>query len=149
MSTKSILLIEDNPEERAILHAYLEFTGGTVIEAENGAEGLRLARAALPDLILLDLRMPGMDGWQTLRHLQADPRTADIPVVALTAQRLEWSTAEEAGFCGYLEKPVTPFCVLSEVERCIGQLRGQPSPEGGHAARAHETAPVDAASFRP
>jgi two-component system, cell cycle response regulator DivK len=127
MSSKRILVIEDNQEERTILKTYLEFIGGSVIEAPNGAAGLELASSETPDLILLDLSMPVMDGWETLRRLQDDARTVDIPVVALTAQHLPLEEMESAGFCGYLEKPATPYTVLTEVERCIGQLYEEPT----------------------
>jgi two-component system, cell cycle response regulator DivK len=120
--SKTILVIEDNPEERNIFASYLEFVGGRLLEAENGERGLDLARTHHPDLILMDLSMPIMDGWETMRRLHADEETADIPVVAITGHHLPGARLEAAGFCGYLEKPIAPFRVLEEVERCLGPL---------------------------
>jgi CheY-like chemotaxis protein len=120
--TREVLIVDDNDEEREIFSTYLQFVGGTVLEAENGAEGLRIARAHAPNLILLDLSMPVMDGWETLRLLKADWKTERIPVLALTAHHLDREILIEAGFCGYLEKPIVPFRVLKEVEACIGPL---------------------------
>lgn len=119
---RTILIVDDNPHERGIFSTYLQFVGGAVHLAGNGREAVRAAAADRPDLILLDLSMPVMDGWETIRRLKDDPSTARIPVIALTCQRVEWRRLREAGFCGYLEKPLAPFCVLEEVERCIGRV---------------------------
>jgi two-component system, cell cycle response regulator DivK len=118
----TVLIVEDNPEERKIFSTYLEFIGLELIEASNGEEGLRMAHDHNPDLILMDISMPVMNGWQTTLRLKSDPATAGIPVIALTAHHLPSERLEEAGFCGYLEKPLAPFRVLEEVERCLGSL---------------------------
>lgn len=120
--SKTILIVDDCDQEREIFSRYLQFVGGAVLEARNGEEGLRLAGEHRPDLILLDLSMPVLDGWETVRRLKRDPATAHVPVLALTAHHLEWRVLEEAGFCGYLEKPIVPFRVMEEVEQCIGRL---------------------------
>jgi CheY-like chemotaxis protein len=122
--TRELLIVDDNPQERNIFATYFQFVGATVLEAENGEQGLHIAKEHSPSLILLDLSMPVLDGWETLRLLKADPRTHWIPVLALTARHLEWERLKEAGFCGYLEKPIVPFRVLEEVEACIGPLHG-------------------------
>jgi CheY-like chemotaxis protein len=122
--TRELLIVDDNEQERTIFATYFQFVGASVLEAENGEEGLRMAREHSPSLILLDLSMPVLDGWETLRLLKADARTHWIPVLALTAHHLEWERLKEAGFCGYLEKPIVPFRVLEEVEACIGPLHG-------------------------
>ena len=122
--TREVLIVDDNEQERTIFSTYLQFVGGTVLEAGNGEEGLRMARERVPSLILLDLTMPVMDGWETLRRLKADPETQWIPVLALTAHHLDGERLREAGFCGYLEKPIVPFHVLAEIEACIGPLHG-------------------------
>jgi two-component system, cell cycle response regulator DivK len=138
--SKTILVIEDNPEERHIFASYLAFVGGRLLEAENGERGLELARTHHPDLILMDLSMPVMDGWEAMRRLHADEETADIPVVAITGHHLPGERLEAAGFCGYLEKPIAPFRVLEEVERCLGPLTrsvdrsAQDSRDGGMPA---------------
>jgi two-component system cell cycle response regulator DivK len=123
---KTILVVEDHPEERAIFSTYLRFVGGRLLTAPHGREGLRMAREHRPDLILLDLSMPVMDGWETIRRLREDAATSWIPVIAITAHHLEWERLEEAGFCGYLEKPIAPYRVLEEVERCLGSLHEDP-----------------------
>jgi CheY-like chemotaxis protein len=119
---RTILIVDDNPAEREIFSTYLEFVGGRLLQARDGAEGLKVARQHRPDLILLDLTMPVMDGWEMIRHVQAEPALAGIPVLALTSHHLPFARLEEAGFCGYLEKPIAPFRVLEEVERCLGPL---------------------------
>jgi CheY-like chemotaxis protein len=122
--SREILIVDDNDQERNIFSTYLQFVGGTVLEAENGEQGLRVAKEHSPSLILLDLTMPVLDGWATLRLLKADPQTRLIPVLALTAHHLERERLIEAGFCGYLEKPIVPFRVLEEIEACIGSFDG-------------------------
>jgi two-component system cell cycle response regulator DivK len=132
---KIILIIDDNDHERQIFSTYLRFVGGTVLEAANGQEGIRVAQEHIPNLILLDISMPVLDGWQTIERLKRDPATAWIPVVALTANHLEWQRLREAGFCGYLEKPIVPFRVLEEVEHCIGKVHWSPADRGRAAAQ--------------
>jgi two-component system, cell cycle response regulator DivK len=122
--SRTILVIEDNEEERKIFSSYLQFVGVRLIEASNGAMGLALAREHLPDLILMDLTMPVMNGWEAIMRLQAEDSTREIPVIAITAHHLPPERLEEAGFCGYLEKPLAPYRVLEEVERCLGPLHG-------------------------
>jgi CheY-like chemotaxis protein len=119
---KTVLIIDDNEHERAIFARFLGFVGGKVLEAGNGEEGLRIARRERLNLILLDLSMPVMDGWQTIRQLKGNDRTALVPVVALTAHHLPWKQLRDAGFAGYLEKPIVPVRVLEEVERIAGRL---------------------------
>ncbi|HEV2148925.1 MAG TPA: response regulator [Longimicrobiaceae bacterium] len=126
--SKTVLIVDDNEHERQIFARFLGFVGGSVLEAENGEEGLRMAREHLPDLVLLDLTMPVMDGWEALRRLREDPLTGSIPVIALTAHHLDRAVLEEAGFCAYLEKPIVPVRVMQEVERCIGRLHLEPVP---------------------
>jgi CheY-like chemotaxis protein len=116
-----ILVVDDNPEERAIFSTYLEFVGYDVETANNGQECLDRARWDRHSLILLDLGMPVLDGWKTMARLRAARDTCRIPVMALTAYHLEPQVLEDAGFCGYLPKPIAPFRVLTEIEQCIGR----------------------------
>lgn len=120
--SRTILIVEDDPDERRIFSMYFRFVGGEIVEAGNGEEALRAAADHRPDLVLLDLSMPVMDGWETIRRLQTDPETRHIPVVAVTGHHLPWERLEEAGFCGYLMKPLAPYQVLKEVERCLGPI---------------------------
>ncbi|HET7274046.1 MAG TPA: response regulator [Longimicrobiaceae bacterium] len=122
---RRVLIIDDCKEQRDVFARYLKFVGEETLEAENGLEGYERARNDLPDLVLLDLAMPVMNGWETIQHLKSDPATARIPVIALTARHLEWDRLEAAGFCSYLEKPIVPFKVMQEVESCVGDLGGR------------------------
>jgi CheY-like chemotaxis protein len=128
---KLILTVDDEAAQRQIFSSYLTFAGYEVIEAANGVEGLRMARDRGPDLILLDIGMPVLDGWGTMVLLGDDPTTSSIPVVALTAYDLSATQLREAGFCGYLEKPIVPYRVLEEVEACIGP--SDPAAQGSRA----------------
>src|SRR3954470_7455479 len=85
---KTILLVEDNEDNRLIYVAALQFAGYRVLEAVTGAEGIRLARVEQPDLILMDISIPDLDGWEAATILKADPTTRHIPIVAVTAHAL-------------------------------------------------------------
>ena len=122
---KTVLLVEDNVDNRTIYRTILEFAGYTLIEAEDGEAALRQAREGGPDLILMDISIPLVDGWEVTRTLKADPLTSGIPVIALTAHALaeDRRRAEEVGCDGYLAKPVEPRRVMEEVERFLGPGR--------------------------
>jgi two-component system, cell cycle response regulator DivK len=122
MSAPTILLVEDNPDNRTIYGTILRHVGYIVAEAESGEEGLRLARELIPALVLMDVAMPGIDGWEATRILKADPATAGIPVVALTAHAMteDRRRAQEVGCDGYLSKPIEPRRVVDEVRRLVG-----------------------------
>ena len=110
-----ILLVEDNEMNRDMLSRRLQRKGYSVVTAEDGEKGLLLARSELPDLILMDISLPVMGGWDVTRHLKADRSTSHIPIIALTAHA--WVTdrekAIEAGCDDYDTKPVE-FARLSE-----------------------------------
>jgi CheY-like chemotaxis protein len=119
VATKRVLIVEDNFDNRVIYSDLLRHAGYEVLEAEEGRQGLDVARTARPDVVLLDLSMPVMDGWETLRRLREDPATAEIPVFALSAHVLfdgDFERATEAGFTGYFTKPVEPRRILEELE---------------------------------
>ncbi len=104
-----VLIVDDNEKNLKLARDVLRAGGMRTIEAATGAEAIQIAVGDLPDVILLDLRLPDMDGFDVLRELKGREATARIPVVALTALRTEadgdWFL--EAGFAGYLEKPIT------------------------------------------
>ncbi|HKB09629.1 MAG TPA: response regulator [Vicinamibacterales bacterium] len=102
-----MLIVEDFADNRELLTEYLTFRGFTVDAAADGAAAIRMARADRPDVILMDLRMPGLDGWEATRRLKADPSTAAVPVVAVTAHalRLEIDSARNAGCDAVVAKP--------------------------------------------
>lgn len=117
-----ILLVEDNELNRDMLSRRLVRRGYEVEIAVDGKEGLRMAGAVAPDLILLDLSLPEMDGWEVLRNLKQDPQMKKIPVVALTAHALvsDRNRALEAGFDEYDIKPVEMPRLLKKVETLLG-----------------------------
>ena len=119
---KTILIVEDNEDNRLIYSQYLAHAGYRVLEATNGAEGVEVTRRDRPDIVLMDISMPVMDGLTATRHLKADPELKGIPVVALTAHAMatDEEMAREAGCDGYLSKPVMPKDVRAEVERWVG-----------------------------
>jgi CheY-like chemotaxis protein len=123
MPGQTILLVEDNHDNRVVYRTMLAHFGFRVVEAVNGRDALQLARDDRPDLILMDISIPVIDGWEATRALKADPDTASIPVVALTAHALDTDRARatEIGFAVFLAKPVEPRRVVSEVRRLLGE----------------------------
>jgi CheY-like chemotaxis protein len=118
---ETVLVVEDQEDNRRILSVYLEYVGYRVVSAVNGAEGVATAREQRPNVIVMDISMPVLDGYQALRLLREDPELSEIPVIALTAHAL--STDREAvlaaGFDSYLAKPIEPRLVAAEVRRII------------------------------
>jgi two-component system, cell cycle response regulator DivK len=108
MSTPQILVVEDNERNLKLVRDVLQFAGYEVIAARSGEQGVSLARQRVPDLVLMDLQLPAMDGAEALRILRDDPRTRRIPVVAVTAFAMkdDRKRALDEGFDGYLEKPI-------------------------------------------
>ena len=119
----TILLVEDNSDNRTIYQTVLNHYGYEVLEARDGEEGVRLAREAIPDLILMDISIPIIDGWEATQVLKHDPATRDIPIIALTAHALasDREKAMEVGCDGYLAKPCEPRAVVAEVQRFLGR----------------------------
>ena len=123
---KTVLLVEDNEDNLVVYRTILEHVGYEVIEARDGEEGVNRARSEHPDIILMDISIPKMDGWEATERLKADSDTAEIPIIALTAHALEEDRAKamRAGCDGYLAKPVEPRRVVQEVEKFIGPAKG-------------------------
>lgn len=121
-STQTLLLVEDNEDNRIIYSTVLRHLGYNVLEAQDGVQAVELARSAQPDLILMDISIPRMDGWEATRVLRGDPRTRAIPIIALTAHALadDRARATQVGFSSYLAKPVEPRVVVAEIRRWIG-----------------------------
>ncbi|GIX06998.1 MAG: response regulator [Candidatus Poribacteria bacterium] len=125
-----ILVVEDEKDVQSLLKMTLEFTGQhTVLTADDGLEGLRLAESEMPDLILLDVMMPHMDGYEVLQQLRSNPKTREIPVIFLSAraQRREIERGLQMGAAGYLTKPFNPATLNEEMMEIYRRLR----PEGG------------------
>ncbi len=116
MAGELILVVEDNEKNRKLVRDVLVVKGYRLLETESGEDGLRLAREQHPALILMDIQLPGIDGIETLRRLRADPATAAIPVVAVTASAMTQDRQKilVAGFDGYQAKPISirPFLEL-------------------------------------
>jgi two-component system cell cycle response regulator DivK len=114
--------VEDNEDNRIIYSTVLRHLGYLVIEAQDGLQAVDLARSAQPDLILMDISIPRLDGWEATRILRRDPATRAIPIIALTAHALsdDRERAAEVGFTSYLAKPIEPRAVVAEVRRWIG-----------------------------
>ena len=108
MAGERILLVEDNPQNRRLAQFLLRSHGYTVYEAMTGPEAIELARAHSPQLILMDLRLPGMDGYEVTKALKGDDQTRQIPVIALTAFAMDGDQekALQAGCDGYITKPI-------------------------------------------
>lgn len=126
-NTKTILIVEDNEDNLMVYRTILEHVGYAVIEARDGEEGIARAREEHPDLILMDISIPRIDGWEATRRLKENEETRDIPIIALTAHALEEDRekALRVGCDGYLAKPVEPRRVVEEVKRYVG-----PAEEG-------------------
>ena len=119
---QTVLLVEDNEDNRIIYTTVLRHVGYDVLEALDGAQAIALARSERPDLILMDISIPEIDGWEATRILRRDPATSAIPIVALTAHALpdDREKALQMGFTAYLAKPIEPRTVVAEVQRWIG-----------------------------
>ncbi|HLX42432.1 MAG TPA: response regulator [Bryobacteraceae bacterium] len=118
---KTVLIADDKPTGRELVRTVLENTGYTVIEAVDGNEALRCARESRPDLIILDLHMPGLDGFGVIQELRRDPQFAETPIVALTASAMQGDRerALSIGFTGYITKPIRLTLLRDEVERLL------------------------------
>ena len=116
-----ILVVEDDADNRRIVVKVLTMAGHGTLEAPDGQSAIAIARQEHPDVIIMDLALPGMDGWEASRRLKADPETADIPIIALTAfaMRGDEERAREAGCDDYLSKPCRPQTIRDAVQRFL------------------------------
>ncbi len=122
-----VLVVEDYPDAREMYAAYLQFSGFDVAEATNGLEAVEKAEALMPDIILMDLALPRMDGWEATRRLKSNDQTRHIPVVALTGHALAGHAegARQAGCDAFVTKPCLPDALVAEIRRLLE------SPPGG------------------
>lgn len=116
-----ILLVDDFPDNREMYALYLEYVGYQVAEAATGHEALALTLELSPDLIVMDLSLPGLDGWEATRRLKGDPRTKGIPVLALTGHALEGYSegARNAGCDAFITKPCLPEELVVEIRALL------------------------------
>ena len=117
----TVLIVEDNPESRDILGRRLEQLGYSIHFAEDGPSGIELASEHMPDVILMDIGLGEMDGWETTRRLKSDPRTGAIPVIALTASAFDSDREKSfaAGCCDFDTKPVDLLRLLGKIEKSL------------------------------
>jgi len=127
MSGRRILVVEDNPKNLKLVRDVLTHFGFEVVEATTGEDGVRLAAQVGPDLVLMDLQLPGIDGAETLRRLRAAEGTRSVPVVAVTAFAMDddRERALASGFDGYVEKPISVRALPQQVEDflTLGRVR--------------------------
>ena len=117
----TILVVEDNELNREILTRRLMRKGFEILQAANGTEGIRLARELHPALVLMDMSLPGVDGWQATRILKSDPATVHLPVIALTAHAMagDFEKAMEAGCDDYDTKPIDMPRLLGKIAKLL------------------------------
>jgi CheY-like chemotaxis protein len=120
-----ILVVDDYQDAREMYAEYLQYSGFRVAEARNGNEAVTQARSLKPDLILMDLSLPGMDGWEATRVLKADEATKRIPIVALTGHALAGASegARKAGCDSFVTKPCLPDDLVVEVRRMLNAVK--------------------------
>jgi CheY-like chemotaxis protein len=116
-----VLLVDDYPDAREMYSEYLRFSGFDVVQASNGIEALQQAIDTSPDIVLMDLSLPVMDGWEATRRLKADERTASIPVVAVTGHSLAGvaENARKLGCAAFVTKPCLPEDLVREIRRVL------------------------------
>ena len=120
-----VMVVDDYPDAREMYSEYLEYCGFDVVQAANGMEALQRAIETSPDIILMDLSLPVMDGWEATRRLKADKRTANSPVVALTGHALAGMSegARKAGCDAFVTKPCLPEDLVKEIRRVLEESR--------------------------
>jgi CheY-like chemotaxis protein len=116
-----VLIAEDNPVNRELLRELLEMRGYEVFEACDGIQALTMVKEVSPDLLVLDIGMPGLDGYGVIRKIRSHPGHANLPVLAATAYAMRGDREKvlEAGFDGYISKPINPTELKQEVDRLI------------------------------
>ncbi|HVG43849.1 MAG TPA: response regulator [Longimicrobium sp.] len=128
----TILLVEDNEMNRDMLSRRLERRGYRVVLAMDGQAGVEMAGSEAPDLVLMDMSLPVLDGWEATRRLKADPATARLPVIALTAHAMsgDRERALEAGCDEYDTKPIELARLLGKIEALLGAPAAEAPPGG-------------------
>ncbi len=132
--SKKILVIEDDPASLRLTQYVLEHNGYTVLTAVNGLDGLKMAQSEQPDLVILDVMLPGMDGFDICYHLRAAPQTARLPIMMLSAKAREADreTGLKVGADYYVTKPVEPAEIIRNIEALLARGKGKynlPVPE--------------------
>jgi two-component system cell cycle response regulator DivK len=128
-----VLVVEDYQDAREMYAAYLQFSGFLVAEATDGVEAIAKTLQLMPDIILMDLALPKMDGWEATRRLKSDARTKHIPIVALTGHALAGHAegARQAGCDSFVTKPCLPDALVAEIQRMLSGSGTSRDGEGG------------------
>ena len=123
MAGELILVVEDNEKNRKLVRDVLTFKGYTIVEADNGEDGVRLAQERVPKLILMDIQLPGIDGIEALRRIRAHGATSAIPIIAVTASAMDRDRQQimAAGFDGYQSKPLNVKEFIAAVEAMLAR----------------------------
>jgi len=121
-----VLVVDDFEDNRAMYAEYLSYSGYEVQQASDGEEAVRMTQKLMPDIVVMDLSLPVVDGWEATRRLKADARTRSIPVIALTGHALAGHSrgAREAGCDAFLAKPCLPDKLVEKVRELIGKRHG-------------------------
>jgi CheY-like chemotaxis protein len=140
-TTWIVLIVDDEPDNLEVVAETLEFHGVTVKTAANGLDALTVLNGFNPNLILLDLSMPKMNGWETRTRLKGDSHTAPIPVIALTAHAMagDADRAISAGFDGYMIKPINILTLLDDIRAAVAN---QPVPSQAASSQTNSSEPV-------
>ncbi len=119
--SKRILVVEDQEDNRRIVRDLLTKAGYEMLEAVNGEEGVAMAQTHRPDLILMDIQLPGLDGYEATRRIKADPALRQIPIIAVTSYALSGDDAKAlaAGCDAYVTKPFSPRLLLAKVREYV------------------------------
>jgi CheY-like chemotaxis protein len=139
-TTRKVLIVDDFEDNRAMYAEFLRYSGFEVAEASNGAEAIEKATKLAPDVVVMDLSLPVLDGWEATRRLKGDSRTRHIPVVALTGHALEGHSqgAREAGCDWFLAKPCLPETLLETLNELLSGL--SPPARGSTRTKASKRA---------
>lgn len=123
----TVLIIDDDRDNVRIPQLLLTHLGAVVYTASNGEEGLQVLETVIPTLVLIDLSMPVMDGWTTLKHIRSYQETAHLPVIAVTAHVMKGDQEDvlAAGFDGYIGKPYLINEFLAEIRQCVAAINEQ------------------------
>lgn len=132
-----VLVVEDYQDAREMYAAYLQFSGYRVAEATNGLEAIEKTHELMPDIILMDLALPKMDGWEATRRLKLDARTRHIPIVALSGHALAGHAegARQAGCDAFVTKPCLPDALVAEIQRVLAERPARVDPRSKGAKR--------------
>ena len=124
--SRRVLVVEDQEDNRRIVRDLLTSAGFEVLEATSGAEGVAMAERECPDLIIMDVQLPGMNGYDATRAIKANPKLAEVPLFIVTSFALagDEQTAREAGCDAYFAKPVSPMALLAKVRECLPVAAG-------------------------